>query len=47
MFFDLKDEKNAAKNEKAPMHIHELALSEDAKQLYAVGHGKLVKWEVS
>lgn len=47
MFFDLADEKGAAKNEKAPMHIHELALGEDAKQLWAVGHGKLVKWELS
>ena len=46
MFFDLGDEKGAAKNEKAPMHIHELALSENAKQLWAVGHAKLVKWEL-
>ena len=39
MFFDLSDEKGAAKNEKAPMHVHEMALSEDAKQLWAVGTG--------
>ena len=47
MFFDLADEKGAAKNEKAPMHVHEMALSEDADQIWAVGHGKMVSWEIS
>jgi len=45
MLFDLADEKQAAKNEKAPMHIHELALAEDAGRIWAVGHHKLVKWQ--
>ena len=46
MFFDLSDDKKSLKNEKAPMHVHELALSEDGSQIWAVGHSKLVKWEL-
>ena len=46
MFFDLADEKKSLKDEKAPMHVHELALSEDGTKIWAVGHSKLVKWEL-
>jgi WD40 repeat protein len=46
MFFDLADTKKSAKDEKAPMHIHEIALADDGSQLWAVGHHRLVKWEL-
>lgn len=46
MFFDLADAKKSQKDEKAPMHVHDLALNESADAIYAVGHGKLVKWSL-
>jgi len=39
-------EKRVVRSEKAPMHVHAVALSEDATQLCAVGHGKIVVWQV-
>jgi WD40 repeat protein len=39
-------EKKAVRSEKAPMHVHAAALSDDATQLCAVGHGKIVIWQV-
>jgi WD40 repeat protein len=44
-FFDLASKK-AIKQEKAPMHIHDIAISESFDTLYAAGHGKLVVWEL-
>jgi WD40 repeat protein len=44
-FFKPDDPKKAFKEEKAPMFIHELALSEDGNTFWAAGHGKLAKWE--
>jgi WD40 repeat protein len=48
-FWQLYDlaEKKVAKSEKAPMHIHAAASSDDATQLFAVGHGKIVAWELA
>ncbi len=46
MFFDLSDPKNAIRDEKAPMHVHSLAVSELGESIYAVGHNKIVKWTV-
>lgn len=43
-FYDLAERK-VIKSDKAPMHIHAAALSEDAKYLYAAGHSKIVAWE--
>jgi len=47
-FWQLYDlaEKKVVRSEKAPMHIHAAALNEDATQLFAVGHGKIVVWQV-
>ena len=45
-FFDLENKK-IIKQDKAPMHIHELALNETSDTIYAVGHGKIVVWELS
>jgi len=39
-------EKKVVRSEKAPMHVHAAALSDDAMQLCAVGHGKVVVWQV-
>lgn len=46
MFFDLADKKKSQKDEKAPAHVHEFALSDDAAKIWAVGHGRLMKWEL-
>jgi hypothetical protein len=35
--------KKVLRQEKAPMHVHDVALSEDATALYAVGHNR-VAW---
>jgi WD40 repeat protein len=43
--FDVKGMKPIAQ-EKAPMHVHSLALDETAETLYTVGHGRLVTWEL-
>jgi len=40
-------EKKVTKSDKAPMHIHAAALSEDATQLFAAGHGKIAVWEIA
>lgn len=40
-------EKKTIRSEKAPMHIYAAELSDDAKQLYAVGHGRIVVWDVT
>ena len=39
-------EKKVVRSEKAPMHVHAVALSEDATQLCGVGHGRIVVWQV-
>lgn len=45
-FYDLA-EKKVFKSDKAPMHIHAAAVSEDGKQLFAAGHGRIVVWELT
>ena len=45
MFLDLKSKK-IIHQEKAPMHVHELALNETSDTLYAVGHNRLAVWEL-
>lgn len=47
MFFDLSDPKKSIRDEKAPMHVHSLAVSELGDSFYAVGHAKIVKWTVN
>ena len=32
--------------DKAPMHVHEFAFDETFETLYAVGHGKIARWEM-
>jgi WD40 repeat protein len=44
-FYDLA-EKKVVKSDKAPMHVHAAALSEDGKQLFAAGHSKIAAWEI-
>ncbi len=43
--FDLK-EKKQLKEEKAPMHVHAMSLSEDGETLISVGNGRLVTWDM-
>jgi WD40 repeat protein len=44
-FYDL--EKNEViKQDKAPMHIHSLAMDESCETIYAAGHNKLVVWSI-
>jgi WD40 repeat protein len=45
-FYDLA-EKKVIKSDKAPMHVHAAALSEDGKQLFAAGHSKIAAWEIT
>jgi WD40 repeat protein len=47
-FWQLYDltEKKVSKSEKAPMHIHAAVFADDATQLFAVGHGKIVAWQI-
>ncbi len=45
-FYDLETGK-AIRQEKAPMHVHDLALSPQADEIYAVGHGKIVVWQLA
>ena len=47
-FWQLYDltEKKVVRSEKAPMHVHAAVLGEDATQLFAAGHGKLIAWQV-
>lgn len=44
-FFDLGDSK-IIKQDKAPMHVHEVAFNESFDKIYAVGHGKIVVWQM-
>jgi hypothetical protein len=44
-FYDL-DEKKIIKQDKAPMHVHDLVLNEAHDTIYAAGHGKLVVWQM-
>jgi WD40 repeat protein len=44
-FSDLA-EKKVFKSDKAPMHIHAAALSEDGTHLFAAGHSKIAVWEI-
>lgn len=44
-FFDVAAKK-IIKQEKAPMHVHDLTLNETYDTIYAVGHGKVVVWEM-
>jgi hypothetical protein len=44
-FYDL-NEKKIIKQDKAPMHIHDLVVNEAYDTIYAVGHGKLVVWKM-
>jgi WD40 repeat protein len=44
--FDMSERKNI-RSEKAPMHVYAAELSDDAKQLVAVGHNKIIVWEVT
>jgi WD40 repeat protein len=43
-FFKPDEPKKAFKEEKAPMFVHEMSLSDDGGAVWAVGHQKLVKW---
>jgi WD40 repeat protein len=45
-FMDLKEKKKYLRQEKVPMHIHDVALSETADTLYAVGMGKIMVFEM-
>jgi WD40 repeat protein len=45
LFFNLKDKK-VVRQEKAPMHIHDVALNEASDMLYTVGYGKMVVFEM-
>ena len=45
-FFDLATNKST-KHDKAPMHIHDMVLDAAADEIYAVGHGKIVVWQMS
>jgi WD40 repeat protein len=46
MFFDLKTGK-VIKEEKAPMHIHDILLGEKGESVHAVGHHRMVAWTLS
>ena len=45
LFFNLADKK-VLRQEKAGMHIHGFALNEEGDTVYAVGHGKIVVFEM-
>jgi WD40 repeat protein len=45
-FFDLATNKSI-KHDKAPMHIHDMVFDADTDKIYAVGHGKIVVWQMS
>ena len=44
-FLDLSAKK-VIKQDKAPMHVHDVAFNESYDTIYAVGHGKLVVWKM-
>ena len=39
--------KKVVRSDKAPMHIHAAALSEDGSKLFAAGHGKIAAWDLA
>jgi WD40 repeat protein len=45
-FFDLAASKPIAQS-KAPMHVHDLVLSDNGTTIYAAGHGKAVVWNLA
>lgn len=45
LFFDLKANK-AIKQEKMPVHLHDVALNESGDTLYLAGHGRLMVYEM-
>lgn len=45
-FFDLAANK-PVKHDKAPMHVHDLTYDDATGEIYAVGHGKIVVWQLS
>jgi WD40 repeat protein len=45
LFFDLGGNK-ALRQEKVPMHVHDVALNEDADTAYVAGHGKIMVFEM-
>jgi WD40 repeat protein len=45
MFFNLQDKK-VVRQEKVAIHVHAFALNEDCTSIYAVGHGKIVLFEM-
>lgn len=45
-FYDAKTGK-VIKQEKAPMHVHDVDFSKDYSTLYAVGHGKIALWSLN
>ena len=44
-FIDLQTKK-VIKQDKAPMHVHDFVLNEETDTVFAVGHGKIVVWEL-
>jgi WD40 repeat protein len=46
MFFDLANKK-VLRQEKVAMHVHDFTLNEPADTVYAVGHGKLMVFEMT
>jgi len=44
-FFDL-EKKKVIHQDKAPMHIHDVAVNEAQDHIYAAGHGKVVVWKL-
>jgi len=45
-FFDLATSK-LVKHDKAPMHVHDAVFDSASEQIYAVGHGKIVVWNMA
>jgi WD40 repeat protein len=45
MFFNLKDRK-AVRQEKVPMHVHGFTINEPADTVHAVGHGRIMVFEM-
>jgi WD40 repeat protein len=45
LFHDLKNKK-ILRAEKAPMHVHDVALNETGETLFAVGHNKVMSYEM-
>ncbi len=44
-FYDLATSK-IIKQDKAPMHVHDLVIANEGRTIYAAGHGKAVVWEL-